>query len=51
MTYQLLTPSISNLPDSILYQTDNYAEMQIVKEKYESMQWEVWITTLNHTPD
>ena len=50
MTFQLLTPTITGT-DAILYQTDNYAEMQVVKEKYESMRWKVWITTLTPTPD
>tara|TARA_Y100000589_G_scaffold283019_1_gene280830 strand:+ start:657 stop:812 length:156 start_codon:yes stop_codon:yes gene_type:complete len=51
MTYQLLTPTIIPRTDAILYQTDNSAEMQVVKEKYEAMGWEVWIKTTNNSPD
>ena len=42
MTFQLLTPTITGT-DAVLYQTDNYAELQVVKEKYESMRWDVWV--------
>ena len=47
MIFQLLTPTITGA-NAILYQTDNYAEMQVVREKYESMRWDVWIRTRTH---
>ena len=42
MIFQLLTSTITGT-DAILYETKNSAEMQAVKEKYESMLWPVWI--------
>ena len=49
MIYQLIVPTIPG-KDVVLYQTPSAIEIQVIKERYESMKWEVQIKELktNH---
>ncbi len=49
MIYQLITPTITGT-DAILYQTGDINEIEAIKERYESMLWEVEIKESNGNP-